>query len=187
LAEEPPLEIPLESAKEINNNQKINFPEFKNYEIFEGKTKIEKDPGKLVEAYRYVGKGLGNMKTFFEESELSSKLKSGGAATLNGISKAGNFLYGKTMEGIGYLYKKISGEKDKKKERIIIEGETDDGLLYEKDDDDNINSNEEEEEKENSQSLPINVNNNNEFKSTLSIMSNKSAAPINMGTPMHGI
>jgi hypothetical protein len=71
LAEEPPSEIPLESAKEINNNQIIYFPEFEKYEIFEGKNKVEKDPGKLVHAFRYVGKGLGNMKTYFEESEIA--------------------------------------------------------------------------------------------------------------------
>jgi hypothetical protein len=186
LAEEPPLEIPFESAKEIDNNQKISFPEFEKYEIYEGKTKVVKDPGKLIHAFRYVGKGLGNMKTYFEENEIGSKLKSGGVATLNGISKAGNFLYGKTKEGIGYLYKKISGENRKKNERIIIDGETDDGILYNEDDkeDNIINSN--EEEKKNSNSMPINEN-NNEFKSCLSIMSNKSAAPIDMGTPMHGI
>jgi len=76
-----------------------------------------------VQAYRYVGKGLGNMKTFFEESDISSKLKSGGEATLNGISKAGSFLYnlslpiynyasGKTKEGFGYLYNKVYGKKE---------------------------------------------------------------------------
>ena len=185
MAEEPPLEIPFESAKEIDNNQKLNFPEFEKYEIYEGKTKIEKDPGKLVHAFRYVGKGLGNMKTFFEEYEIGSKLKTGGTATLNGISKAGNFLYGKTKEGIGYLYKKFSGENEKKNRRIIIEGATDDGILYNEDDkeDNIINSN--EKEKKDSSSKAINVN-NNEFKSSLSIMSNKSAAPIDMGTPIHG-
>ena len=182
MAEEPPLEIPLEMAKEINNNQIIYFPEFEKYEIFEGKNKVEKDPGKLVHAFRYVGKGLGNMKTYFEESEISSKLKSGGTATLNGISKAGNFLYGKTKEGIGYLYKKISGENEKKKKKFIIEGETDDGILYKEDD--NINSDEEENKDSNSKNINVN---NNEFKSSLSITSNKSAAPIDMGTPMHGI
>ena len=183
MAEEPPSEIPLESAKEINNNQIIYFPEFEKYEIFEGKTKVEKDPGKLVHAFRYVGKGLGNMKTYFEENEIGSKLKSGGVATLNGISKAGNFLYGKTKEGIGYLYKKISGDNGKKKKKIIIEGETDDGFSYKEDD--NINS--DEEESKDSNPKAINVN-NNEFKNTrLSSMSNKSAAPINMGTPLHGI
>jgi len=63
------------------------------------------------------------MKTFFEESELSSKLKSGGAATLNGISKAGSFLYnlslpiynyasGKAKEGFGYLYNKVYGKEE---------------------------------------------------------------------------
>ena len=182
MAEEPPLEIAFESAKEIDNNQKISFPEFEKYEIYEGKTKVVKDPGKLVHAFRYVGKGLGNMKTYFEENEIGSKLKSGGVATLNGISKAGNFLYGKTKEGIGYLYKKISGENEKKNKKFIIEGETDDGILYKEDD--KINSDEEE----NKDSNPKHINvNNNEFKSNLSLSSNKSAAPIDMGTPMHGI
>jgi hypothetical protein len=122
LAEEPPTEIPFESAKEIIYSPEIKFPEFENYEIFEGKNMVEKDPGKIVNAFRYVGKGLGSMKTYFEESEISSKLKSGGEATLNGISKAGNFLYnlsmpiynyasGKTKEGFGYLYNKIYGNK----------------------------------------------------------------------------
>ena len=122
MAEEPPKEIPLESAKEIIYSQEINFPEFENYETFEGRTIVEKDPGKLVQAFRYVGKGLGSMKKYFEESDISSKLKSGGEATLNGISKAGSFLYnlsmpiynyasGKTKEGFGYLYNKIYGNK----------------------------------------------------------------------------
>jgi hypothetical protein len=123
LAEEPPKEIPLESAKDIIYSQEINFPEFENYEIFEGSTIVEKDPGKLVQAFRYVGKGLGSMKKYFEESDISSKLKSGGEATLNGISKAGSFLYnlsmpiynytsGKAKEGFGYLYNKIYGNKE---------------------------------------------------------------------------
>ena len=138
MAEEPPSEIPLESAKEINNNQKINFPEFEKYEIFEGKFKVEKDPGKLVHAFRYIGKGLGNMKTFLEEHEIKAKLKTGGTATLSGISKAGNFLYGKTKEGLGYLYKKISGENENKDneedEKIILERETNNSNIIEKDD-----------------------------------------------------
>ena len=123
MAEEPPKEIPLESAKDIIYSQEINFPEFENYETFEGRTIVEKDPGKLVQAFRYVGKGLGSMKKYFEESDISSKLKSGGEATLNGISKAGSFLYnlsmpiynytsGKAKEGFGYLYNKIYGNKE---------------------------------------------------------------------------
>ena len=63
------------------------------------------------------------MKKYFEESDISSKLKSGGEATLNGISKAGSFLYnlsmpiynytsGKAKEGFGYLYNKIYGNKE---------------------------------------------------------------------------
>jgi hypothetical protein len=133
LAEEPPSEIPLESAKDIIYSQEINFPEFENYEIYEGKIIVEKDPGKIVNAFRYVGKGLGSTKTYFEEIDISSKLKSGGEATLNGISKAGSFLYnltmpvynyasGKTKEGFGYLYNKIYGNKEnnKKEEELTI-------------------------------------------------------------------
>ena len=150
MAEEPPKEIPLESAKEIIYSQEINFPEFENYETFEGRTIVEKDPGKLVQAFRYVGKGLGSMKKYFEESDISSKLKSGGEATLNGISKAGSFLYnlsmpiynyasGKAKEGFGYLYNKIYGNKENNNgEELTItlnnENEETDTITQKKDD-----------------------------------------------------
>ena len=141
MAEEPPSEIPLESAKDIIYTNEIKFPEFEDYEIFEGKNIVEKEPGKLVQAFRYVGNGLGNMKSFFEESEISSKLKSGGAATLNGISKVGNFLFGKTKEGLGYLYNKIYANKENndKEEELTIRldnnvGETNSITLEEDDD-----------------------------------------------------
>ena len=141
MAEEPPSEIPFECAKDIIYSQEINFPEFEKYEIYDGKTKIEKDPGKLVLAFRYVGKGLGSMKKYFEESDISSKLKSGGEATLNGISKAGSFLYnlsmpiynyasGKTKEGFGYLYNKIYGNKENNNGEeltITLNNENDEG------------------------------------------------------------
>ena len=141
MAEEPPSEIPFECAKDIIYSQENKFPEFEEYEIYDGKTKIEKDPGKLVQAFRYVGKGLGSMKKYFEESDISSKLKSGGEATLNGISKAGSFLYnlsmpiynyasGKTKEGFGYLYNKIYGNKENNNGEeltITLNNENDEG------------------------------------------------------------
>lgn len=155
MAEEPPSEIPLESAKNIVESPGDNFPEFENYEIFCGKTKVEKNPGKLVNAFRYVGNGLGNMTSFvqqkYQDYEINSKIKTGGKATLNGLSKAGNYLYdlslpfmkyasNKASQGVGYLYSKISGNTENgnnEKNTINEEGDTvqeDNIILQEKED-----------------------------------------------------
>ena len=117
----------------------MNFPEFENYEIFEGKLNVEKRPGALTQAFRYVGSGLGSLGSFFsskyEEYNIGSKLKEGGSASLKGLSNAGSYLYNltkplmkyaseKATEGVGYLYKKMSennsNQEDNKEEIIRI-------------------------------------------------------------------
>ena len=116
----------------------MNFPEFENYEIFEGKLNVEKRPGALTQAFRYVGSGLGSLGSFFsnkyEEYNIGSKLKEGGSASLKGLSNAGSYLYNltkplikyaseKATEGVGYFYKKKSennsNQEDDNKEEII--------------------------------------------------------------------
>ena len=135
----------MEIAKEPVISQKMNFPEFENYEIFEGKLNVEKRPGALTQAFRYVGSGLGSLGSFFsskyEEYNIGSKLKEGGSASLKGLSNAGSYLYNltkplvkyasdKATEGVGYLYKKMSennnnnnntNQEDEKEEVIRIE------------------------------------------------------------------
>ena len=117
----------------------MNFPEFENYEIFEGKLNVEKRPGALTQAFRYVGSGLGSLGSFFSskygEYNIGSKLKEGGSASLKGLSNAGSYLYNltkplmkyaseKATEGVGYLYKKMSennsNQEDNKEEIIRI-------------------------------------------------------------------
>ena len=116
----------MEIAKEPVISQKMHFPEFENYEIFEGKLNVEKRPGALTQAFRYVGSGLGSLGSFFsskyEEYNIGSKLKEGGSASLKGLSNAGSYLYNltkplvkyasdKATEGVGYFYKKMSENK----------------------------------------------------------------------------
>lgn len=115
-------------------NSNIKFPEFENYQIFEGKMKIEKPEGKMTQAFKYVGNGLENIASFFgnkyQEYDIGSKIKNGGAATLKGLSIAGNYLYDlskpainyasdKAKEGVGYFYGK-KNENNQNKENIIL-------------------------------------------------------------------
>ena len=128
----------MEMAKQPVISQKIYFPEFENYEIFEGKLQVEQKPGTLQQAFRYVGNGLGSLGSFFgnkyQEYDIGSKIKEGGAATLKGLANVGNYIYDlskplmkyaseKATEGVGLLYKQMKGEANDEKigEEIKIE------------------------------------------------------------------
>ena len=118
LADAPPFEIPYEVAKDQINNGIIYFPEFENYQIYEGKLKVDKKNNGLVDAFRFVGSGLGSLATYlgnkYQEYDMNNKIIKGGAATLKGLAVAGKFLYNKskpvvkylgikTIQGVGYL------------------------------------------------------------------------------------
>ena len=118
LADAPPFEIPYEVAKNQINNGIIYFPEFENYQIYEGKLKVDKKNNGLVDAFRFVGSGLGSLATYlgnkYQEYDMNNKIIKGGAATLKGLAVAGKFLYNKskpvvkylgikTIQGVGYL------------------------------------------------------------------------------------
>jgi len=119
LADAPPFEIPYEVAKDPINNQVIYFPEFQNYQIYEGKVKIEKKKHfGYIDAFRFVGNGLGSLATYlgekYQEYDMNNKIIKGGAAALKGLAAAGKFVYKlskpivkyasiRTVQGIGYL------------------------------------------------------------------------------------
>ena len=120
LADAPPFEIPYEVAKEPINNNIIYFPEFENYQIYEGNFKPEKKSKGYVDAFRFVGNGLGSMANYFgnkyQEYDMNNKIIKGGIATFKGLAAAGKFLYKlskpiikyasiRTVQGVGYLCK----------------------------------------------------------------------------------
>ena len=120
LADAPPFEIPYEVAKEPINNNIIYFPEFENYQIYEGNFKPEKKSKGYVDAFRFVGNGLGSMANYFgnkyQEYDMNNKIIQGGIATFKGLAAAGKFLYKlskpiikyasiRTVQGVGYLCK----------------------------------------------------------------------------------
>ena len=111
LADEPPLEIPIERAKEQIEDQSIYFPEFENYELFKIKQFPVKQNSSIFNAFKYIGSGLGAM--------------------YNGLKIAGNYIYNsskpnikddsnKTMQNVGNLCKQaeyhLNGEEDNKEE-----------------------------------------------------------------------
>ena len=125
------MEVPMEMAKLPIDNEKIIFPEFEKYEIYEGKAKIEKNKGALINAFRYIGNGLGSLGQYlgekYQEYDIGTKIKDGGSATLKGLSVAGNYIYqiskpvvnyasNKANEGVEYLYKKMNDNINKKDE-----------------------------------------------------------------------
>lgn len=125
------MEVPMEMAKQPIDNEKIIFPEFEKYEIYEGKAKIEKNKGALINAFRYIGNGLGSLGQYlgekYQEYDIGTKIKDGGSATLKGLSVTGNYIYqiskpvvnyasNKANEGVEYLYKKMSDNINKKDE-----------------------------------------------------------------------
>ena len=118
LAEEPPFEIPLDQAKLPVFSQKIYFPEFENYHIFEGKEKIEKKEGNLIQAFRYVGNGLGSLTSYFgskyQEYDINSKIKTGVVATGNYLKDLSKpimkYATDKAAQGMQYLYRQMTGK-----------------------------------------------------------------------------
>ena len=96
------MEIPRENAKQPIDNQKIFFPEFEDYEIFEGKTKVEPKEGVFKSAFKYVGSGLGSLGSYIGQYNIGSKIKSGGSATLKGLSMAGQKLYDLSKPVVDY-------------------------------------------------------------------------------------
>ena len=120
LADAPPFEIPYQNAKDPINNQIEYFPEFANYQIYEGKFIPKKSNSGLIDAFRFVGSGLGSMATYlgskYQEYDMNNKLIEGGAATLKGLAVAGKILYKiakpvvkyasiRAVQGVGYLCK----------------------------------------------------------------------------------
>ena len=143
LADAPPFEIPYEVAKEPINNGVIYFPEFANYQIYEGKLKVEQKKNAYVDAFRFVGNGLGSLGTYltnkYQEHDMNNKIITGGKATLQGLAGAGKFLFNaskpvvkyvgiRAVQGIGYLCGVILGkvndaneeeeEEEEEKEKI---------------------------------------------------------------------
>ena len=116
LADVPPFEIPYEVAKDPINNNVIYFPEFQNYQIYEGKIKPEKKNSGYLEAFRYIGRGLGSMASYlagkYQEYDMNDKLLKGGEIAANGLVGAGKLLYKNvakpaikgTLHGIGNLF-----------------------------------------------------------------------------------
>ena len=143
LADIPPFEIPFEVAKDPINNNVIYFPEFQNYQIYQGTFKPEKKKTSgYLDAFRYVGSGLGSMASYlankYQEYDMNDKLIKGGALAAKGIAAAGNLLYKiakpvvkyasiRTVQGVGYLCKQAE---------------------YQLSDDENDDEEEEEEEKD---------------------------------------
>ena len=120
LADVPPFEIPYEVAKDPINKDIIYFPEFENYQIYKGKFKPEKKKSGYIDAFRFVGSGLGSMATYigskYQEYDMNNKIIKGGAATIKGLAVAGKFLYDlskpvlkyagiRAVQGVGYLCK----------------------------------------------------------------------------------
>ena len=147
LADIPPFEIPFEVAKDPINNNVIYFPEFQNYQIYQGTLKPEKKKTSgYLDAFRYVGSGLGSMASYlankYQEYDMNDKLIKGGALAAKGIAAAGNLLYKiakpvvkyasiRTVQGVGYLCKQA--------EYQLSDDEIDDEEEEEEEKDDNKN------------------------------------------------
>ena len=148
LADAPPFEIPYEVAKEPINNGIIYFPEFENYQIYEGKLKVEKKKNSgYIDAFRFVGSGLGSLATYlgnkYQEYDMNNKIIKGGAATLKGLATAGKFIYNlskpvvkyagiRAVQGVGYLCKQAEFQ--------LSDDEKDDEEEEEEDEDEKQNS-----------------------------------------------
>ena len=79
----------------------------------------------MINAFRYIGSGLGNFASYLgqkcTEYDVGNKLVKGGAATLEGVKITGNFLYKnskpifkymsiKAVQGIGYLCQQVQDQ-----------------------------------------------------------------------------
>ena len=137
LAEEPPYEVPYENAKDPINNQIIYFPEFREYQIYASKLIPEKKTSDLIEAFRYIGNGIGTMGNYiaekYQENDMNNKLIEGGVIVAKGVGEAGKALYKvakpvakfttvKAAQGIGYIcnqvVKLLSDNKTEDKDNI---------------------------------------------------------------------
>ena len=179
LADAPPFEIPYEVAKEPINNNIIYFPEFENYQIYEGNFKPEKKSKGYVDAFRFVGNGLGSMANYFgnkyQEYDMNNKIVQGGIATFKGLAAAGKFLYKlskpiikyasiRTVQGVGYLCKQAEFQ--------LSDDEGDDGEEEEDEKQEKNNNNKKtnkkkkkkkkDEESKNKNEINNNENNNNQ-------------------------
>ena len=179
LADAPPFEIPYEVAKEPINNNIIYFPEFENYQIYEGNFKPEKKSKGYVDAFRFVGNGLGSMANYFgnkyQEYDMNNKIVQGGIATFKGLAAAGKFLYKlskpiikyasiRTVQGVGYLCKQAEFQ--------LSDDEGDDGEEEEDEKQEKNNNNKKtnkkkkkkkkNEESKNKNEINNNENNNNQ-------------------------
>ena len=163
-------------ATQPSDNQIIYFPEFEKYEIFEGKNTVEPKEGIFTKTFKFFGNGLGSIGSYiggkYQEYDIGSKLKSGGTATLNGLSKA----VGYTSNQAVNLYRKVTGNNAQEGNEITLKEETDEtniikikedsdsdeGEIIEKvDDDQEDNENriiEEKYEEINSSAAPSNYN-----------------------------
>ena len=122
LAEEPPYEVPYENAKDPINNQIIYFPEFREYQIYVGKLIPKKNTSEIIEAFRYIGNGIGTMGNYiaekYQENDMNNKLIEGGVLVAKGVGEAGKAVYKiakpvakfttvKAIQGIGYVCDQI--------------------------------------------------------------------------------
>lgn len=165
------------------DSKKIYFPEFENYQIFEGKTKLENTEKGFVEAFRYVGNGLWSMASFFgdkyQQYDIGSKIKNGGTATLKGLSFVGHYLYelskptikyasDKAVEGVGYLYKQISGnnKNEDNKDNLLNkkkDEEKDGCLIIRMDDESSFQNDDNQNNNQDHQIIKENEEENNEI------------------------
>ena len=80
----------------------------------------KKKNGGLIDAFRFVGSGLGSMATYlgskYQEYDMNNKIIDGGVATLKGLGTVGKFLFKiakpvvkyasiRAVQGVGYLCK----------------------------------------------------------------------------------
>ena len=165
LAEEPPYEVPYENAKDPINNQIIYFPEFQEYQIYVGKLIPKKKTSEVIEAFRYVGNGLGCMGNYiaekYQENDMNNKLIEGGAIAAKGVVTVGKAIYkvGKpvvkyttirAIQGIGYLCDQIVN--------ILSDGNK-------KEDEKEENKKEEDKKEKNNKIEQNNPNQNNQMNS----------------------
>ena len=170
LADAPPFEIPYECAKNPIENQIIYFPEFENYQIYEGNFIPEAKKEGLRDAFRFVGSGLGSMATYFgekyQEYDMNNKIIEGGSATLKGIAAAGKLLYKiskpivkyasiKAIQGVGYLCKQVEDQ---------ITQEDNDEVEIENEDE---KKNNKKHKKKVNKKKEIKTNNNNSFNNNI--------------------
>ena len=120
LADEPPDEIDNKFILNQIDNSIIYFPEFENYNIFEGKIIPEvNNRNYLINLFRFIGSGYLNQK--INDNDIYGKTLKGTFTMLKGIKEGGKFIYKtskpifkylsiKTIQGIGYLCKKVIDE-----------------------------------------------------------------------------